>query len=501
MSVSSGFFNSVKGDRKYNAEQMSAIFDGIINDGVFASVGTAFAVNATTGNIIQVGIGRAWFNSTWIYNDAVLSITADDSDILLDRYDALVIEVDRTDAVRMASVKFKMGTAASTPQYPTLTKSTNVNQYPLAYIYRKAGSTAIAQSDITNCIGTSSCPYVTGILEVQNIDKIVAQWESEFDDWFSGIKISLEGDVAASLTNKVAELEAKAASNRHFYNYEQYNPTNTGYNTLLEFINGFLVPNNHFHATFHVSSFTDLPKMDWGFTVEYIQAGTRYCKLFRHLSGTEYYIREIGANGAWLTDWTLIRDGGNADTVDGHHAVDFLTVNGTVERYNPVSNLNDFFTGVALFNNATNSPFEWALILSAGTTGTVTQIAFDLFNNNSFKWRCCTGGTWNAWGTPKTNCLSLNSGGTVTGRINVQDANNGYGCLYKNNSDTSDYGTRLVDVNRSGAAIDLILSANSNAVFFKDSNDGQYEMLHRNNSSAVKIQESQPDDTSALWVW
>ena len=49
MSVSSGFFNSLNGDRKYNAEQMSAIFDGLIIDGVFASIGTAFAVKAAGG--------------------------------------------------------------------------------------------------------------------------------------------------------------------------------------------------------------------------------------------------------------------------------------------------------------------------------------------------------------------------------------------------------------------------------------------------------------------
>ena len=49
MSVSSGFFNSLNGDRKYNAAQMSAIFDGLIIDGVFASIGTAFAVKAAGG--------------------------------------------------------------------------------------------------------------------------------------------------------------------------------------------------------------------------------------------------------------------------------------------------------------------------------------------------------------------------------------------------------------------------------------------------------------------
>ena len=39
MTVSYGFYNSLNGDRKYNARHMSMIFDGIIRDGVFMSIG------------------------------------------------------------------------------------------------------------------------------------------------------------------------------------------------------------------------------------------------------------------------------------------------------------------------------------------------------------------------------------------------------------------------------------------------------------------------------
>ena len=53
MSVTSGFFNSFNHDRRYNAEQMSAIFDGIINDGVFANIGTAFAVQDGHGSTVH----------------------------------------------------------------------------------------------------------------------------------------------------------------------------------------------------------------------------------------------------------------------------------------------------------------------------------------------------------------------------------------------------------------------------------------------------------------
>ena len=200
MSVTSGFFNSVKGDRKYNAEQMSAIFDGVINDGIFANIGTAFTVSAATGFDITVGIGRAWFNSTWIYNDAILPMTLEQPEVVLDRIDAVVIEVDHTTAVRAASIKIVKGSPASTPQNPTMTHTNYVNQYPLAYIYRAAGSTSITQSQITSRIGTSDAPYVTGILQVQNIDNIVAQWGAQWVEWYAATTDLGETEMQQMLT-------------------------------------------------------------------------------------------------------------------------------------------------------------------------------------------------------------------------------------------------------------------------------------------------------------
>lgn len=183
MSITSGFFNSIDGDRKYNAEQMSAIFDGIINDGIYASIGTAFVVNANSGNDIIVGKGRAWFNSTWVYNDAPLPMTTDISEILLDRYDAVVIEVSRNDAVREGSVKIIKGTPSSDPQYPTLTDTVDTHQYPLAYIYRKANSEEITQADITNMVGSEQTPFVTGIIQVISLDLLLGQWRDELDQF------------------------------------------------------------------------------------------------------------------------------------------------------------------------------------------------------------------------------------------------------------------------------------------------------------------------------
>lgn len=242
MTVRSGFFNSLNGDRRYNSEEMSAIFDGIINDGVFANVGSAFAVTADTGNSVTVGVGRAWFDSKWIYNDAILPVFLENSELVLDRIDAIVIEIDNSESIRKGDIKIVKGTPASNPVNPTMADTSSKHQHPLSFIYRKAGSTGIKQADITNVVGTSQCPYVTGILKTVSIDNLVAQWEdqwrqwfiettndansdmgqqkdqmeewmlqarTEFEVWLNSLDVSLTGDVAANLANEILELQEK----------------------------------------------------------------------------------------------------------------------------------------------------------------------------------------------------------------------------------------------------------------------------------------------------
>lgn len=181
MSVSSGFFNSLNGDRKYNAAQMSAIFDGLIIDGVFASIGTAFAVKAAGGLTVNVGIGKAWFDHTWTVNDSILPMTAPEAEVLLDRIDAVVLEVNGMESVRENTIKFVRGTPSSAPSRPTLTNEGNVHQYPLCYIYRKYGTAVINQADITPMVGTESTPFVTGILQTISLDELLGKWQDELD--------------------------------------------------------------------------------------------------------------------------------------------------------------------------------------------------------------------------------------------------------------------------------------------------------------------------------
>ena len=205
MALTYGFYNSQDGDRKYDAVQMSSIFDGIIEDGIFQSIGTAMAVTASTGKTVVVGVGRAWFDHTWTLNDSGYPIELPESEVLLDRIDAVVLEVDASVAVRANSFKVVEGSPASSPQRPSLIDNETTHQHALAYILRRAGTEEVTQADITNVIGTSETPYVTGPLSIITADAMLAQWQSEFDQWFESLEDTLSGDVAANLANQIMQ--------------------------------------------------------------------------------------------------------------------------------------------------------------------------------------------------------------------------------------------------------------------------------------------------------
>lgn len=205
MAIKSGFFNSSSGDRKYDALDLSSIFDGIIEDGVFATLNNQFAVKPGTGMQVTVDTGKAWFNHTWTINDAILPLTIEAADITLDRYDAVVLEVNNTDPVRRNDIKIVKGTPAGIPKKPTLVNETDVHQHALAYILVEKGVTSIEARFIEIVVGKSETPFVTGPLKTVPIDELFAQWESEFDYWFENLKGNLEGDVAANLQKQIDE--------------------------------------------------------------------------------------------------------------------------------------------------------------------------------------------------------------------------------------------------------------------------------------------------------
>lgn len=214
MSFTFGFYNSQNHDRKYDAVQLSQIFDGVIADGVYSSIGDHFLVMApedsTEQNKVIVGSGRAWFRHTWNYNDAKMAITGPPAELVenINRYDAIVLDINSNASVRSNQILWVKGTPTnnSNPPKPNMAGSLDHVQIPLCYIYRPGGNNVIVQGYIQNTVGTSLCPFVTGVVSTVSTDKLLTQWQSQFNDWLNHLKVELSGDVAGNLQNQIDDI-------------------------------------------------------------------------------------------------------------------------------------------------------------------------------------------------------------------------------------------------------------------------------------------------------
>ena len=159
MSITYGFFNSVNGDRVYNADDFNSCIDAIASDGIFKRNGGSLQVGVNTGMSLQVLDGYARFKGYWIKNDAVINLTIPAADTQNPRIDAVVVRVDTS--ARTVTIAVKQGTAAATPAAPEMTRSATINEYCLATVAVAANTTAMSQSYITDTRGDASvCGWV-----------------------------------------------------------------------------------------------------------------------------------------------------------------------------------------------------------------------------------------------------------------------------------------------------------------------------------------------------
>lgn len=211
MAITSGFFNSVNGDRTYNAEQINDYLTGLVSGGVYESVGGGLQVKSNTGMKVQVLSGKlADSNGRWLQNDSTLVLTLDAADLVLNRYDAIVAKLDSNQNQRTGTITVKKGTAASTPTKPTAERTQFVEEYILAYVYVGKGVTAITQAQIEDTrVNTSICGFVTGLINQVDTSQLFLQYQTayaqflnELNDWKRQQKAAFDGWLA-TLTDEL----------------------------------------------------------------------------------------------------------------------------------------------------------------------------------------------------------------------------------------------------------------------------------------------------------
>jgi hypothetical protein len=228
MTVFSGFFNSNNThDRMYNAEHFSRFFDGLICDGVYISypyeeedkTKKAFYVKpAVSGLAVTVATGRAWFDGIWLWNDSTLSVSLDPtSNELMQRIDAIVLDIDKTDAGRQGQILVVKGTEDTkehTVYRPTLIDQPTHKQYPIAFVNVLGGATSISAANITYTVGTNdedAIPIVRALLELADdeIQAINARFDADENPSYTEaatLAEPLSGEPVTTLYGKIKKL-------------------------------------------------------------------------------------------------------------------------------------------------------------------------------------------------------------------------------------------------------------------------------------------------------
>lgn len=193
MAISYGFFNSVNGDRLYNADDISNYFLKLISNGVFATPSNAMQVQASSGFTVSVSAGWGFINCKWLNNDTAYNLTLDAADIVLNRIDRVVMRLNPGNDLRNMELAIVKGTPAQTPTAPAPTRIQGGTwELSLAQIYVAAGSTEITQANITDERGnTSLCGYVTGLIDQIDTTNLFAQYDAAFSEWFSDLQETL----------------------------------------------------------------------------------------------------------------------------------------------------------------------------------------------------------------------------------------------------------------------------------------------------------------------
>ena len=207
--ITSGFFNSKNGDRKYTAVQISKYFEGILTDGVLAAVGDKLQVVASSGMTISVKSGRGLIRACWIDNSSAISLTHEKSEVYLDRIDSVVLMCDESDAVRGGDIYIKKGTPAESPEAPSLLESLSKKEICLADVYIPKQTTEITQANITDQRPGKKCGWVTGLVEQVDTAGITEQQREIFQDMMDYYTGKLGDEPATNLQTQILDLTAQ----------------------------------------------------------------------------------------------------------------------------------------------------------------------------------------------------------------------------------------------------------------------------------------------------
>ena len=200
------FFNSINGDRVYDADSFSEWLNKFFTTGVFNG---ELQVTADSGMAVNVASGYANINGKVRFFEQSQTFTLDPASGVYPRIDTIVVRLDTTN--RMITTEYVKGDySGNNPQPTEPTRTGGLYEIVLAQIYVSAGATQILTNDITDTRSDDSvCGWVTSTVEGVPMDQIVSQMQAEFETWYDHMKDQLSEDAAGNLQLQIDETNTR----------------------------------------------------------------------------------------------------------------------------------------------------------------------------------------------------------------------------------------------------------------------------------------------------
>lgn len=193
------FYNSVNGDRVYDADSFEYLLKKFFTTGVFTG---DCAVSATSGMGVQMAAGYCNIDGKVKFYPNPVSLSLATANPTYDRIDTVVIE--RNDTDRAFYVKAVTGSASATPAATAPVRSASIYQIVLAEVYVAAGAVSITQANITDKRPDSSvCGLVCSAAQTPDFSDLYSQFTDAFGVWFDRMKGQLSTDAAGNLQNQI----------------------------------------------------------------------------------------------------------------------------------------------------------------------------------------------------------------------------------------------------------------------------------------------------------
>lgn len=197
-------------DRAINSAEYRKIRKRTLSNGIY----TGMNVIADSGMTVTVNAGAVEIEGACRNFDTNTTLALQSADSHYQRIDTVVARLDLSHSVRNINLYVKMGTPATTPVAPELTRTSSIYEIGLANILIPTSSTSVSQERITDTrLDTSRCGLVHALNDFDSsalYNQISADMTSfktteqaNFNTWFASIQETLDENTAGHLLNLI----------------------------------------------------------------------------------------------------------------------------------------------------------------------------------------------------------------------------------------------------------------------------------------------------------